>query len=236
MDGHQAGGQGDPIGTCPGPIPVTAPEPSRVSHEPIAANDPRLQVADAFLEKMAARGLAAVVRRSRRLATIATALAHEFGVVPRAVEDIHFGALLHDVGLLLQPDPVPEPGTPLSAEERYVLGRHPLDGADLLRCVPLLARAAPLVENHHERHDGHGYPGGLIGAEIPIAARVFAVAEAFDAMLRGRRDGVPTMGVEEALEAVEAGAGQRFDPHVTAALAPALPAILRAARRRPRRD
>jgi response regulator RpfG family c-di-GMP phosphodiesterase len=194
----------------------------------------RLQTADALLERMEEYGLGRAVARGRRLAGSAAAVARALGLAREEIEDIQIGSMLHDVGLLLG---APGPGRratlpqPAAAWERQQ--SHPTDGAGLLRTIPALSGAASLVENHHERHDGLGYPHGRIGAEIPTGARVFAVVEALDDLLQGL-DGLPRIGIEEALEAVESGAGTRFDPDATAALGRALPELLRARLRQAR--
>lgn len=198
-----------------------------------AAWGARLQTADALLEKMEEHGYAAAADCGRRLAGSAAAVARALDLSREEIEDIQIGAMLHDVGLLLQPDPAQYLLAPLPAGAWGRQRSHPADGAALLRSISNLAGAAPVVENHHERHDGLGYPTGRAGAEIPMGAKVFTVVEAFDALLHGA-EGIPGLGVEEALEAVESGAGQRFDPEVTAALAPAVPEVLRARLRRAR--
>ena len=198
-----------------------------------AAWGARLQTADVLLERMEANGLGAAATRGRRLAGSVAAVARVLGLARDEIEDIQIGAMLHDVGLLLHPEANGMPLAPMTTAVWDPQRTHPIDGADLLRAIPLLAGAASLVENHHERHDGLGFPAGRAGAEIPTGARIFAVVEAFDDLLLGH-DGARGAGVEESLEAVEAGAYNRFDPHVTAALAPAIPEVLRARLRRRR--
>ena len=193
----------------------------------------RLQTADVLLERMEEHGLGVAVARGRRLAGAAAAVARALDLARDEIEDIQIGAMLHDVGLLLQPRPPHDRHLPLPPDTWERQRTHPADGAALLRSIPLLAGAASVVEHSHERHDGLGHPAGRAGAEIPTGARIFAVVEAFDDLLHGE-EGQPPVGVEEALEAVEAGAGHRFDPDATAALAPALPELLRARLRQAR--
>ena len=103
--------------------------------------------------------------------------------------------------------------------DRYSSGelkRHPVSGAEMIRDVPFLTAAIPIVRHHHERWDGAGYPDGLRGAEIPPGARVVAVADSFDAMTTTRvyRQ---VASLEAALEEIENCAGGQYDPAVAAA-------------------
>jgi HD-GYP domain-containing protein (c-di-GMP phosphodiesterase class II) len=104
----------------------------------------------------------------------------------------------------------------LSEAEFEQMKTHVLRGAEIIQMIPGLGWALPVVRGHHERWDGRGYPDGLKGDEIPLAARVVAVADAFDAMTSDRpyRPGMPT---DRAFAELEAGAGTHFDPHCVAA-------------------
>src|SRR5262249_28271071 len=105
-----------------------------------------------------------------------------------------------------------KPG-PLAAGERLIVADHPRAGVEILETVPLLTPALDVVGAHHERWDGEGYPQGLKGEEIPFVARVFAVADALDAMTHAR----PFRGamtVDHALEALRREAGRQFDPQI----------------------
>lgn len=157
-------------------------------------------------------------RHSTRVADYAKTVARELGVPERDIEDIEYGALLHDLGkvgrryqrILAKP-------ARLSHEERVVIRFHPDQGADILGRVRSLSRAAEYVRCHHERLDGAGYPRGLTGDDVPLGARIIGVCDAFDAMLserayRGAR------GVPEALAELDRCAGTQFDPRVVRAL------------------
>jgi ribonuclease P protein subunit RPR2 len=130
---------------------------------------------------------------------------------------VEFGFLLHDIGKLAVPDTVLNKRGPLSPREWRLIRRHPQIGYDILRDIDFLDRARGVVLHHHERWDGRGYPEQLGGDSIPLEARVFAVADALDAMTSERpyRDRV---GLGEAREEIERGAGAQFDPRVVAAL------------------
>jgi len=124
-----------------------------------------------------------------------------------------FGFLLHDVGKVAIPDGVLYKATDLAEEEQSLMRRHPVIGFEIVRGIEFLADAAQIVRHHHERYDGAGYPDGLAGEEIPLAARIFSVADALDAMTTDRpyRPGFP---LEQARAEIRAGAGTQFDPAV----------------------
>jgi HD-GYP domain-containing protein (c-di-GMP phosphodiesterase class II) len=98
-----------------------------------------------------------------------------------------------------------------------VMKRHPVLGAEIVSPVQELAPALPAINHHHERFDGRGYPDGLRGEEIPLLARVLAVADAFDSMIRDRPYGYG-ISQEAALKEVEDNAGTQFDPRIVGTL------------------
>lgn len=124
-----------------------------------------------------------------------------------------FGFLLHDVGKVAIPDGVLYKATDLAVEEQSLMRRHPVIGYEIVRGSEFLAEAAQIVRHHHERFDGQGYPDGLAGEEIPLAARIFAVADALDAMTTDRPYR-PGFNLERARAEIRAGAGTQFDPAV----------------------
>jgi putative nucleotidyltransferase with HDIG domain len=128
-----------------------------------------------------------------------------------------FGFLLHDIGKVAIPDGILHKPEPLAEEERRLMRRHPLIGCEILQAIPFLSGAARIVRSHHERFDGTGYPDGLRGDAIPLAARVFAVADALDAITTDRpyRFASP---ITAARQAITAGIGTQFDPGVVEAL------------------
>jgi HD-GYP domain-containing protein (c-di-GMP phosphodiesterase class II) len=121
--------------------------------------------------------------------------------------------LLHDLGKLMLPDAIRLKDTPLAKEEYALLMRHPMVADRMLRPLRFLTFEASAVRHHLERHDGTGYPDGLRGEEIPLPARVVAVADCFDAMLSNRpyREALP---IDVAMNEVLRGAGTQFDPAV----------------------
>ncbi|HEX8339235.1 MAG TPA: HD domain-containing phosphohydrolase, partial [Pyrinomonadaceae bacterium] len=129
---------------------------------------------------------------------------------------LEFGSLLHDIGKIGVPDAILRKPARLDEEEWVRMREHPLHGQKILRGIEFLEGAARVVAQHHERWDGTGYPLGLSGAQIDLNARIFAVADAFDAITSDRvyRAG---RSYDEALAELEAHAGRQFDPHVVEA-------------------
>ncbi len=126
------------------------------------------------------------------------------------------GALLHDIGKIGVPDAILHKDGPLTEEEWAVMRTHPKLGALMVADVRQLEKAREIILNHHERIDGKGYPRGLRGDEIPLAARVFMIADAFDAMISDRPYR-SAMSVRAAREEVRRCSGTQFDPECVAA-------------------
>lgn len=122
---------------------------------------------------------------SENVSYYASMLASVLGLPPEEIERIRIGAMLHDVGKIFIPNPILTKTTFLTDLEFEIIKRHPVIGANLLK-INNINQYADIVYNHHERIDGRGYPNGLIGASIPIAARITAIADAFDAMIDHR--------------------------------------------------
>jgi HD-GYP domain-containing protein (c-di-GMP phosphodiesterase class II) len=135
-----------------------------------------------------------------------------------AEPEIEFGFLLHDVGKVAIPDGILHKPEPLSREEHALMCRHPVIGWEILHGIRFLAGAGEIVRHHHERFDGDGYPEGLAGEEIPLTARIFAVADTLDAITTDRpyRRAATLAG---AREEIAREAGRQFDPAVVAVLA-----------------
>ena len=161
---------------------------------------------------------------SERVSAISVAVGRELGLDGDQLEVLRLGALLHDIGKIgVSDDVLRKPGG-LTADEFELIKQHPALGARILRSVPFLARHIPIVELHHERPDGKGYPHGLAGDEIPLLARIAHVADAFDAITSARAYR-PARGAAEALSELWACAGAQFDAEVVHALARALPRL-----------
>jgi putative nucleotidyltransferase with HDIG domain len=140
------------------------------------------------------------------------------------LEVLRLGALLHDIGKIGVPDDVLRKPGALTDAEFDAIKQHPVLGARILRSVPFLARHIPIVELHHERPDGRGYPNGLRGDDIPLAARIVHVADAYDAMTSARAyRGARPSG--DALRELWRCAGTEFHAEIVGALATALPGV-----------
>ena len=155
-------------------------------------------------------------QHAERVTAYGIALAQATGMDTDGRPGIEFGFLLHDVGKVAVPDAVLFKPEPLSDEEFSLIAMHPVIGSEILRDVDFLGEGKLVVRNHHERWDGSGYPDRLAGDAIPLAARVFAVADALDA-LTSDRPYRRAAGWDAAREEILASAGSHFDPAVVAA-------------------
>ena len=142
----------------------------------------------------------------------------EFGLGEGALEALALGALLHDLGKLGVEGTILQKVGPLARWEKQIIKGHPDIGARMVEPLWCLRRVAQAIRHHHERYDGGGYPDGLEGEEIPLAARIVAAADAYDVMVRGR----PYAGIRrtstEAIGELLGEAGGQFDVRVVAAL------------------
>jgi HD-GYP domain-containing protein (c-di-GMP phosphodiesterase class II) len=145
------------------------------------------------------------------------AVGEELGVDAAALAEFKLAAVLHDLGKIRVPDAILSKPGPLDEDERAVVNRHPIWGAELLACVPGFEAIAAIVRFHHERWDGKGYPDGLSGDRIPLASRVIAACDAYHA-ITSERPYRRTRSEEEALAELWANSGSQFDPAVVAAL------------------
>lgn len=125
--------------------------------------------------------------------------------------EVAYGFFLHDIGKVGIPESILCKTTPLTELEWVVMRSHPNQGARIVEPIPFMGEAVEIVRSHHERFDGTGYPRGLEGEEIPLAARIFAIADSFDAMTSDRpyRSALST---DEAVAEILAGSGTQFDP------------------------
>ncbi len=154
---------------------------------------------------------------SLRVTRYTLELADQLGIDPSVREDVGRGALLHDIGKIGIPDAVLLKTGPLSEEEWRIMRRHPVIGHDILEGIDFLAPASQIVLCHHERWDGTGYPLGLAGEAIPLGARIFAVADALDA-ITSERLYRPAASFDQAFAEIERCSGSQFDPRVVEAL------------------
>ena len=155
---------------------------------------------------------------SKGVVALALAVGRELDLDPRARRELEFGALLHDVGKLRTPDEIINKDGPLDDAEWAIIRRHPADGQAMLdRIGGVLSEVGLVVRAHHERWDGGGYPDGIAGERIPLASRVIAACDAFNAMTTDRsyRRAMP---LAEAIEELRSCAGTQFDPRVVTAV------------------
>ncbi|HZW36426.1 MAG TPA: HD domain-containing phosphohydrolase, partial [Candidatus Deferrimicrobiaceae bacterium] len=148
---------------------------------------------------------------SRRVTEFSLEIARRLNQPEWFVKDLESAALLHDIGKIGMPDHILHNRGALPQDGVSFVLAHPIEGENLLRPVGTLARLCPAVRHHHERYDGKGYPDGLKGEEIPLAARILAVADAFDAMISPRAY-KPTRTRDDAMEELVRCKGGQFDP------------------------
>ena len=152
-------------------------------------------------------------RPSDMIASLATGIGLEMGLPDEEIERIRIAALLHDLGKIAIPEEILDKPSTLTDGEWQTIGEHPRIGQVILEQASGLREAIPVVLHHHERFNGGGYPHGLRGAEIPLGARIVAVADAYHAMVHER----PYSGAlthDEALAELRANAGTQFDPQI----------------------
>ncbi|WP_234308540.1 HD-GYP domain-containing protein, partial [Streptomyces sp. NRRL F-4428] len=158
---------------------------------------------------------------SERVGQASTMIARELGMAEERLEVVRMAGVLHDVGKLGVPTRLLRKDGPLTPQERRIIELHPEYGHEMVRGIGFLGEARSAILHHHERVDGSGYPYGLTGEQIPVLARVVAVADAFDAMTStrsySRARPVPT-----ALAELNRCAGAQFDPAMVRALADAI--------------
>ncbi len=148
---------------------------------------------------------------SQRVARYMDLMARELRAPKVDLPTLRRGALLHDLGKIGIPDEILRKTGELAGPEWTIMKKHPSYGARILAGIPFLSGAAEIVRHHHEHFDGTGYPDGLAGDEIPVGARIFAVADAFDAMTSDRPYR-KAMSLEDARAEIERCSGGQFDP------------------------
>ena len=176
----------------------------------------KLDNAEQVIFALAAAVEAKEAHTSRHVHRVADAARHigaRLGMKEEELDQLYRGALLHDVGKIGVLDSILSKPGPLDAQELIKVREHPQIGVDIVRPLRSTVDIVPTIRHHHEWFDGRGYPGGLIGQEIPVHARIVAVCDAYDSMVSDRpyRAG---RSVEETVRILQAGAGKQWDPEL----------------------
>lgn len=156
---------------------------------------------------------------SERVAKCAEQIARAMGESEPFCEMVQVAGLFHDIGKLGVPDSVLRKESPLTSEEYDCIKSHPGAGAHILAAITRFQEITPVVRAHHERYDGRGYPDGLSGEQIPLAARIIAVADSFDAMMSNRVYR-KALSLEAAVRQLQQGRGTQFDSDIVDAFLP----------------
>ena len=154
---------------------------------------------------------------SKRVAAISEKIGGNLGLSGDELANLHAASLLHDIGKVGIPDSILSKPGRLTRSEWRLMKRHPIEGAKIAGHVNDLSEVLPAILHHHEWYDGKGYPNGLKGEDIPIAARIIGVADAYDTMTTPR----PYKDIkshEEACDELRRCSGTQFDPEVVEAL------------------
>jgi putative nucleotidyltransferase with HDIG domain len=152
-------------------------------------------------------------KHAERVAAYALEIAREAGLHLARDREIEFGFLLHDIGKVAVPDAILFKPDRLTPQERLVVEQHPVTGSQIVREIDFLGQAREVIRSHHERWDGGGYPDGLAGEDIPLAARVFSVADVLDALTTNRPYRIAS-SIGQAREMIVGEGGTHFDPGI----------------------
>jgi putative nucleotidyltransferase with HDIG domain len=161
---------------------------------------------------------------SLRVTQFALIIGHAYGIAGRDLVYLYAGALLHDLGKIGVPDAVLLKKGTLTPEEKTIMNNHPEIGYTIIGRIGYFAQAAEIMRAHHEHFDGTGYPKGLKGLDIPVGARVFAVADTLDALTVKRPYREP-LSFEDAQQEIQKESGTIFDPDVISSFEKAGPEL-----------
>ena len=150
---------------------------------------------------------------SERVSLLAAAIGTEMGMAEEEISSLELGGLLHDIGMIGVSDTIINETRTLDNSEYDIIKQHPADGKRMIELIPHLQQVLSSIISHHERFDGSGYPEKLVGKQIPLAGRVIALADVFDALTTDR----PQRGkidIKDALSYIEEQSGISFDPGI----------------------
>jgi len=151
---------------------------------------------------------------SRRVMEYSVGIARHLKLPEKDIDRLKISALLHDIGKIGISDAVLHKESRLSDKEFAIIKKHPEIGANIIKAIGAFKDLVPIVYHHHERFDGTGYPQGIYGEQIPLCARIIAVADSFDAMT-STRPYRKALNVENALLEIELNSGKQFDPSIS---------------------
>jgi len=152
---------------------------------------------------------------SRRVMEYSKSIGQRMKLDKQDIESLKRSALLHDIGKIGIPDMVLKKEAKLTDEEYAIIKSHPETGASILKYIKSFKDLVAAVYHHHERFDGEGYPDGIKGKEIPLHARIIAIADTFDAMTSSRSYRKKALSLRTALGELERNKGNQFDPEIT---------------------
>jgi putative nucleotidyltransferase with HDIG domain len=148
---------------------------------------------------------------TEKVAEYSLLIGHQMGFDPESIIQLEYAALLHDIGKIGISDQIINKPGKLTPDEYAIIKQHPEIGYQILRDIEFLAASVPVIYQHHERPDGKGYPKGLTDESICLQAKIIAVADAFDAMVRARPYRLNPLSVEEAFQVLKESSGTQFD-------------------------
>ena len=194
---------------------------SEVTRQTLALKNAHAQLRDASLETIFRLARAAEYKDEDTgnhiisMSRISALLADRMGLNSEVVERILYASPMHDIGKIGIPDRILLKNGPLNDEEWNIMRMHTIFGRQILEgsSIGFLRLGEVIALNHHEKWDGSGYPNGLVGAQIPLAGRIVAVADVFDALMC-KRPYKPALTVDQTVDIIRAGAGTHFDPKV----------------------
>jgi HD-GYP domain-containing protein (c-di-GMP phosphodiesterase class II) len=140
------------------------------------------------------------------------AIAEQMKLPKEDIINLHYSALLPDTGKFSVPDEILKKPGSLSSKEYAIIKKQHLESLKIIEHLEFLKPAIPIIRHHHEKYDGTGYPDGLKGGQIPVGARIMAVANAFEAMVSVRPYKGKKIGVSQAIKELEKNKGSQFDP------------------------